>query len=171
MKVFSTVVVVWMAAIAVGVAGLIEYDSNTESGNQWIYGPDSGGAYGSGLDTYVGPGGDHPGSVTFFDASDDSPLGSATWSGAGWLQGGLSQSTDVSIYGVVTITGGAYLGYYYTLNTSPTFTFPEGNESHTYVTGGTDPVGPGSWVVPEPTTWALFGVGLIVLAGRKLRRR
>jgi hypothetical protein len=44
MKVFSTVVVVWMAAIAVGVAGLIEYDSNTESGNQWIYAPDSGGA-------------------------------------------------------------------------------------------------------------------------------
>ncbi|MBL7076467.1 MAG: PEP-CTERM sorting domain-containing protein [Kiritimatiellae bacterium] len=167
------VAVITLFAMVLSVtAGPIGYDSNAEtSGNQWLYGPDSGGAYGSGLDTYVGGGGAHAGMVTFYDGV--TPLGTANFADAGYIYGTLNYDTapaGSTISAVATITAGTYSGYYYNLNSqlivSPDPTVLTGF----YSSGGTNPDGSG-WVVPEPGTWALFGLGLMTLVGTRLRRR
>ena len=157
----------------------MSYNSNAETApsDKWLYSPDSGGAYGSGMDDYVGPHGSNPATVSFYDASDDSLLFTpAVWDPTydGWIQGsfdvgfGGSPPYSIDIYAVVTIDSGTYAGWYYILDTD-SLDWSEGTETPLYVSGGTNPDGTG-WI-PEPATYALFALGIATIAVRRFRRK
>ena len=157
---FGSILAVTLALTLGATAGLIEYDSFAEaSGDLWIYGPDSAGAAGSGVETYAGPGSAHPATITFYDGI--TPVSGGSWSGAG---GGST------IFARIDITGGAYTGYYYIMDSQLIVSPDVAAQPAFYTSGGTNPGGSG-WLVPEPGTWALFGVGLVVLMQARRRRR
>ena len=158
LRILIAVTVMGLAVCA--TAGTISYDSIGETGFQWIHAPDSQVAGEMFVQTDA--------TVTFYNGG--SSIGTGTWNGEGWLQGGFTYGTDGTIFAQVLINSGTYAGYFQNLG-SQAVSFPVGNELIVYDTGGTNPDGSGWALVPEPGTWALFGLGLVTLAGARLRRR
>jgi hypothetical protein len=169
MKHIVIAVLVSIGFATVAAAGTIEYDNSNEGGNSyWLHAPNSTGGsavYVDGAET----------STSFF--GDAGLIGTAdigTGGNVGWLFGSFVYTTaptpfSDTVYAVVTYDSGTYAGYTYTLP-SQGVSFPIGSESVQYDTGGT-PIDGSGWVVPEPGTWALFGLGFLTLVGARLRRR
>jgi len=148
-------------------AGLLQYNNSTGSdAGQWIHMPD-------GAPDYMDPG---DGYVQWHDASDDSiiaSLGTDTVND-GYIEGNVSfgaAGETWQIYAVAVLTSGTYAGATYTFGTGPSVFFDTGGEFYTYDSFGNPSDGSGWDLVPEPGTWALFGIGLVTLIGSRIRRQ
>lgn len=179
MKLATVALTVAVLATA-SFAGSITFNNASGSdANQWIHSPFSTGGtadYVSGSDTMV----------SFYeDTVGGNLLGTGdigTGGNVGWLSGSISAGSpgdSFSVVGVVTYTADAGnspygfvgAGSFYTLATSPSFSFSTGGEIYDYESGGSPIDGSGWTLVPEPGTWALFGIGLVTLVGFQRRRR
>jgi hypothetical protein len=165
-KTLAICAVALMAVAGTGMAALINYDSNSDNGSQWVHAPVG---YGT---TYVSPADAY---LTFYTSSDAviSPPGlhGGAWKEDGWVQGSFNYAgSSLDMYGRVDIHAGALNGAYYVFPTQH-FDFPNGNEIVQYYTGGTPQDGTG-WILPEPTSILLYALGMVaVTLGSRIARR
>jgi hypothetical protein len=154
-----------MVCATIGLAGTINYDSNV-SGN-WVYARTGGYAPVSDLLLFYDAGADHA-SGTGDDVllNPPGPTG-GDWHDVGWYLGSFdTASTDLWFYATVYDSGSVATAQWYVNLAVDHAQFPGGVGTYNYSQGSL--AGGSDWQpIPEPSTMALAGLGLVVAAVRR----
>jgi hypothetical protein len=166
-KVLAVVAVIGVVCATIGLAGTINYNSATSL--NWVYDRFNVGGYAPTTDLllFYDAGADHVPSAGDVLLNPPGPAGGA-WADVGWYRGSFdTASTDLWFYATVydapTIAGASW---YVNLGVGRA-QFPTGSEPpYDYSQGSA--VNGSDWVpIPEPTTMALAGLGLVIAAARR----
>jgi hypothetical protein len=169
-KVLAAAVVIGAVCATAGFGVTINYDSNNSG--LWVY--DRTGAYAPVTDLllFYDAGANHTAGLEGARGDDvllnpPGPTG-GTWQDVGWYLGSFNpSSTDLwfyaSVYNASTVgaaTWNVNLGVVHAQ-------FPTGSEPPYYYNQGSAVDGSDWYPIPEPTTMALAGLGLVVAAARR----
>jgi len=169
-RVLAIVALLGAVCASVGFGVTISYDNNQTSA--WVY--DRFGAFSPVTDLLL-----------FYDAGPDHVAGTAqnrgddvllnppgptggTWQDIGWYLGSFTPpSTDIWFYASVYDASTVVAAQWYVNLAVAHASFPTGSEPPFNYGAGSNPAGSDWLPVPEPSTMALAGLGLVIAAARR----